>query len=38
MARMGDVPAVQRASVDLEREVELLRIFLAALSDNECSS
>jgi len=38
MARMGDVPAVQRASVDLEREVELLRIFLAALSDNQCSS
>ncbi len=38
MARMGDVPAVQRASVELEREVEMLRIFLAALSDNQCSS
>jgi hypothetical protein len=38
MVRKGDLPAVQRASVDLEREVELLRIFLATLSDEECSS
>ncbi len=38
MARMGDLPSVQRASLDLEREVEMLRIFLAALSDTECSS
>jgi HPt (histidine-containing phosphotransfer) domain-containing protein len=38
MARKGDLPAVQRASVDLEREVELLRIFLATLTDNGCSS
>jgi len=38
LARKGDLQAVQSASVDLEREVDLLRIFLAALSDNECSA
>ena len=38
MARKGDLPAVQSASVDLEREVELLRVFLAALGDNQCPS
>ncbi len=38
MARKGDLPTVQSASVELEREVEVLRCFLAALSDNECSS
>jgi len=38
MAREGDLPAVQSAGVDLEREVELLRLFLAALSGNEWSS
>ena len=38
MACKGDFPAVQSASVELEREVELLRFFLAALRDGECSS
>jgi len=38
MARKGDWQAVQSAGVDLEREVELLRTFLAAVGDNECSS
>ena len=38
MARKGDLQAVQIASVDLEREVELLRFFLTALGDDECSS
>jgi hypothetical protein len=35
-ASKGDLRAVQSASVDLEREVELLRIFLATLGDDEC--
>ena len=38
MARKGDLQAVQIASVDLEREVELLRFFLTALGDDECPS
>jgi len=38
VARKGDLQAVQRAGMDLEREVELLQFFLAALSDNGCSS
>ena len=38
VARQGNLQAVQIASVDLEREVELLRVFLATLSDSECSS
>ncbi|HMD83515.1 MAG TPA: hypothetical protein VKO18_02300 [Terriglobia bacterium] len=37
-ARKGDLQATQSASVELEREVELLRIFLATLGGNECSS
>jgi HPt (histidine-containing phosphotransfer) domain-containing protein len=38
MARQGDLHAVQSASMELEREVELLRFFLATFSDSECSS
>jgi hypothetical protein len=38
MARKGDLQAVQSASLELERELEVLRIFLAAHSDDECSS
>jgi HPt (histidine-containing phosphotransfer) domain-containing protein len=38
MARKGDSVATQCASVDLEREVELLRVFLATRADNEPSS
>jgi HPt (histidine-containing phosphotransfer) domain-containing protein len=38
LARRGDLPAVESAGVDLEREVELLRFFLAALLDKECSA
>jgi hypothetical protein len=38
MARQGDLPVVESARVDLDREVERLRIFLATLSDNQCSS
>jgi HPt (histidine-containing phosphotransfer) domain-containing protein len=34
---MGDLQAAQRASVDLEREVELLRVFLSVLGNDECS-
>ena len=37
-ARKGDLTAVRSASVDLEREVEMLRVFLTTLSDCECSS
>jgi HPt (histidine-containing phosphotransfer) domain-containing protein len=36
MACKGDLQAVQSASMDLEREVELLRFFLSALGDDEC--
>jgi hypothetical protein len=38
MAHKGDLQAVQIASVDLEREVELLRFFLTALGDDGCPS
>jgi HPt (histidine-containing phosphotransfer) domain-containing protein len=37
-ARQGDLHAVQSASMELEREVDLLRSFLATFSDGECSS
>ncbi len=37
-AGQGDEQAAQRAGVDLERELELLSIFLAMFSDNDCSS
>jgi hypothetical protein len=37
-ARKGDLDAAQMASVEWEREVELLRIFLATLGESECSS
>ena len=36
MAHKGDGDAVQEAMVSLEREVELLRFFLATLGSNEC--
>jgi HPt (histidine-containing phosphotransfer) domain-containing protein len=36
VARKGDLQAVQSASMDLEREVELLRFFLSALGNDEC--
>jgi len=36
MARKGDLQAVQGASVELKREVELLHFFLAALGDDGC--
>ncbi len=35
MARKGDLQAAQAASADLEREVEMLRLFLAALGENK---
>ncbi len=37
-ARNGDLQAAQMASVEWEREVELLRIFLATLGESECAS
>ena len=36
VAREGDLPGAQRASVNLEREVELLRVCLATLEGIEC--
>jgi HPt (histidine-containing phosphotransfer) domain-containing protein len=38
MARKGDLPAAQNASLELEREVELLRIFLGTLDSKGCSA
>jgi hypothetical protein len=35
MARKGDLTAAQNARMELEQEVELLRMFLATLGENE---